>query len=190
MKKQTTAAATAALTLLIAGCASTHSPVSPGASPAPAGAAKASTAARADGSPACMAQLAAWRPAGERFEHKLLQDAGAAEADLRSLLTQVQEGAQPSINAASTLSGTLASIAKHVLDHHLPPPCVPHMRAALTAALPNFEKQAADMNNASLALIDWNAQGAERLLKAASHDITVGVSGTRQATADSNNYKS
>lgn len=191
MKKQTTAAATAALTLLIAGCASTqHSPASPGASPAPAGATKASTAARADGNPACMAQLAAWRPAGERFEHTLLQDAGAAEADLRSLLTQAEEGAQPSINAAITLSGRLAGIAKHVLGHHLPPPCVPHMRAALTASMLNFGKQAADMNNASLALIDWNAQGAERLLKAASHDIAASASGIRQASADSNNYKS
>ena len=51
-------------------------------------------------------------------------------------------------------------------------------------------EQAADMNNASLALNDWNAQGAERLLKTASHDITAGTTGISQATADSNNYQS
>jgi hypothetical protein len=138
----------------------------------------------------CTAQLSAWRPAGERFEHTLLLDAGAAESGLQSLLTQAGEGAQPSTNEALTRSGTLASIAKHVLDHHLPPPCVPHMRAALTASMLNFEKQVADINNASLALNDWNGQGAERLLKAASHDITAGANGIRQATADSNNYQS
>jgi hypothetical protein len=146
--------------LLTAGCAGTpHSPASLGASPASAGATRASTAARADSNPACTAQLSAWRPAGERFEHTLLQDAGAAESDLQSLITQAEEGAQPSINAAAlTHSGTLASIAKHVLDRHLPPPCVPHMRAALTASMLNFEKQAAGLNNASLALSDWTTR--------------------------------
>ena len=64
------------------------------------------------------------------------------------------------------------------------------MRAALTAAMLSFGKQATDMNNASLALNDWNAQGAERLLKTASHDITAGTTGISQATADSNNYQS
>ncbi len=54
----------------------------------------------------------------------------------------------------------------------------------------NFEKQAADINNASLALSDWNDQGAERLLKAASHDVTAGANGIRQAAADSDNYQS
>lgn len=191
VKKQITAAATAAAaaSLLGAGCASTqHSPASPRGSPAPAGATKASTAARADSNPACTAQLSAWRPAGERFEHTLLHDTGAAESDLQSLITQAEEGAQPSITAALTHSGTLASTAKQVLDHHLPPSCVPHMRAALTAAMLNFEKQAADMNNAGLALTDWNDQGAERLLKAARHDITAGATGIRQATADADNY--
>ena len=183
VKKQITAAAaaTAAATLLTAGCASTpHSPASPGDSPVPTGAAKASTAARTDSNPACTAQVSAWRPAGERFEHTLLHDAGTAEADLQSFLTQAKEGAQPSINKALTHSGTLASVARQVLDHHLPPSCVPQMRAALTASMLNFEKQAADMNNASLALSDWNDQGAERLLKAASHDITLGANGIRR----------
>jgi len=193
VKKQITAAATAtaAATLLTAGCASTpQSPASPGASPASAGATKASTAARADSNPACTARLSAWLPAGERLEHTLLQDAGAAESDLQSVITQAGEGAQPSINGALTHSGTLASTAKHVLDHHLPPLCVPKMRAALAASMLNFEKQAGDLNNASLALSDWNDQGAERLLKAASHDITAGATGIRQATADSHNYQS
>jgi hypothetical protein len=190
VKKQITVAVTATA-LLTADCAGTpHSPASLGASPASAGATRASTAARADSNPACTAQLSAWRPAGERFEHTLLQDAGAAESDLQSLITQAEEGAQPSINAAAlTHSGTLASIAKHVLDRHLPPPCVPHMRAALTASMLNFEKQAAGLNNASLALSDWNDQGAERSLKTASHDITAGATGIRQATADYNNYQ-
>ena len=94
------------------------------------------------------------------------------------------------MNAALTHSGTLAAVAKQVLDQHLPPACVPQIRGAVTAALLNFEKQAADINNASLALSDWNDQGAERLLKAASHNITAGASGVRQATADSHNYPS
>ena len=186
MNKQITAAAMAAATLLATGCASHHPPASPG----PAGATKASTAAHAAGNPACMAQLSAWRPAGERFDRTLLRDAGAAESDLQSLITQVGQGAQPSIGAALTDTGTLASAAEQMLDRHLPPSCVPHMRAALTAAMLSFGKQATDMNNASLALNDWNAQGAERLLKTASHDITAGTTGISQATADSNNYQS
>jgi len=193
VKKQITAAAiaTAAATLLTAGCASTpHAPASPRASPAPASASKVSTAARADSNPACTAQLSSWRPTGERFEDTLLHNAGAAESDLQSLITQAGEGAQPSISAALTPSGTLARIATQVLDHHLPPSCVPHLRAALTASMLNFEKQAADINNASLALSDWNDQGAERLLKAASHDVTAGANGIRQAAADSDNYQS
>jgi hypothetical protein len=188
VNKQITVAATAVATLLAAGCASQHSPASPEASSVPTGATGASTAARAASNPACAAQLSAWRPTGEGFDRKLLRDAGAAESDLQSLITQAEEGAQPSINAALADSGALASAAKQMLDHHLPPSCVPHMRAALTAALVNFEKQAADLNNASLALSDWNTQGAERLLKAASHDVTAGASGIRQATADLSNY--
>jgi hypothetical protein len=186
VNKQITAAAMAAATLLAAGCANQHPP----ASPAPAGAAKASIAAHAASNPACMAQLSAWRPTGERFDRALLRDAGAIETDLRSLISQVAQGAQPSISAALTDSGTLASAAKQMLGDHLPPSCVPHMRAALTAAMLSFEKQATDMNNASLALTDWNAQGAERLLKAASHDITAGTTGIGQATADSGSYQS
>jgi hypothetical protein len=72
--------------------------------------------------------------------------------------------------------------------HHLPPSCAPHLRAALTAAARNIEKQAAEVNNASLALNDWNAQGAERLLTAATHDITTGATGISQAIADANNH--
>lgn len=193
MKKHITAAATAAaaVTALAAGCTSTqHPPASPQASPAAAGAAGASTAARAaSNNPACEAHLSAWRPTGERFERILRHDAGAAESDLQSLITQTEEGAQPSIGAALTNSGTLADTARQMLEHHLPPSCVPHMRAALTASMLNFEKQAADMNNASLALSDWNAEGAKRLLKAASHDITTGTAGISQATADLNNYQ-
>lgn len=45
------------------------------------------------------------------------------------------------------------------------------------------------MNNASLGLSDWNAQGAERLLKAASHDITAGATGISQATAGLNTHQ-
>ena len=53
----------------------------------------------------------------------------------------------------------------------------------------NLEKQAPDVNNASLALSDWNAQAAQRLLKAASHVITAGTTGINQATAEANNYQ-
>jgi hypothetical protein len=192
VKKQITAAATAAAaaTLLAAGCASIQHPAARSrASPTPAGATETSTAARAASNPACKAKLSAWRPEGERFEHTLLQDAGAAESDLQSIITQAAQGAQPGVGAALTNSGTLASAAKQMLDHHLPPSCVPHMRVGLIASMLDFEKQAPDVNNASLSLNDWNAQGAERLLKAASHDITAGVAGIRQATADSNSYQ-
>jgi hypothetical protein len=192
VKKQITAAATAAATatLLAAGCASTQHPAaSSRASPTPAGATEASTAARASSNPACKAKLSAWRPEGERFERTLLHNAGAAESDLQSIITQMEEGAQPGVGAALTGSGTLASAAKQMLDHHLPPSCVPHMRAGLIRSMLDFEKQAADVTNASLALSDWNAQGAERLLKAASHDITAGATGIRQATADSDSYQ-
>jgi hypothetical protein len=56
----------------------------------------------------------------------LLHDAGPAESDLRSLLSQAGEGAQPSASAALTDSGTLAGAAGQMLDHDLPPSCVPH----------------------------------------------------------------
>jgi hypothetical protein len=136
-------------------------------------------------------QDAAFRLAahGRTFEHTLLHEAGAAQADLRSLITQTEEGAQPSASAALTDSRTLTSTAGQMLGHHLPPSCVPHLRAALTGSLHNFERQAAGVSNASLALSDWNAQGAERLLKAASHDITADESGISQAIADFNNHQ-
>jgi hypothetical protein len=182
-------AAAATVTLLTANCASTqHSAASSGPSPTPAGASEASTATRAASNPACKAQLSAWRPEGERFEHTLLHDGGVVESDLHSIIRQADEGAQPSVGAALTDSGTLAIAAKQMLDHHLPPSCVPHMRADLIASMLDFGKQAAEVTNASLALSDWDARGAERLLKAASHDITAGAAGIRQATADANSY--
>jgi hypothetical protein len=188
VKNQIIAAATAAVAVLAAGCAGTQGPpASPQASPGSAGATEAGAATRAASSPACKARLSAWRPAGERVEHTLLHDAGAARSDLQALITQANEGVQPSISAALTDSGTLASTARQMLDRHLPPSCVPHLRAALTASMLNFEKQATDLNNASLALSDWNSQEAERLLKSASHDITAGATDISQATADSNN---
>ena len=61
VKKQIAAAAAA--TALAAGCASAQHP-------------PASTGARADSNHACKTQLSAWRPAGERFEHTLLHEAG------------------------------------------------------------------------------------------------------------------
>jgi hypothetical protein len=190
VKKHFTAAAAAAATLLAAGCASTHHPA--GSSlpfPSPAGASQASTVASAAINPACQAQLSAWQPAGERFEHMLLHDAAAAASDLQSIVAQAQQGAQPSVSAALTDSETLARTAKQMLHHHLPPSCVPHMRTELTAAMLDFEKQAADVGTADLALNDWNAHGAEQLLKAASHDITAGATGINQATATSNSYQ-
>jgi hypothetical protein len=191
VKKHFTAAAAAAATLLAAGCASTHHPAgSSPPSPAPAGAGQqASTAAGAASNPACQAQLSAWRPAGDRWEHTLLHDAATAASDLQSIVTQAQQGAQPSISAALTDSQTLASTAKHTLRHHLPPPCVPHLRTELTAALLDFEKQEAAVGTADLALNDWNAHGAEQLLKTASHDITAGATGINQATATANSYQ-
>jgi hypothetical protein len=184
------AAAAAAVTLLAAGCASTqyHAVGSP-PSPSPTAASSASTVARGASNPACEAQLSAWRPAGMRYEHVLMHDADVAESDLRSLITQAGEGAQPSGSAALTGSQALASTAQQVARNHLPPSCVPHLRADLTASMLDFEKQAVDVGNASLALADWNLQGAEPLLKAASHDIKAGTYGISRATAEFNSYQ-
>jgi hypothetical protein len=188
VKEQITAAAAA--TLLAVGCASTqHHEGSSLPSPSPAGASEAGTVTGAARNPACEAKLSAWRPAAERFEHTLMHDAGTAESDLQSIITQAEEGAQPSVSAALTDSATLASAAKQMLDHHLPPSCVPHMRADLTGSMLDFEKQVVDVDNGGLALDDWNAQGAERLLKAATHDITTGESGLSRTTADANSYQ-
>jgi hypothetical protein len=124
-----------------------------------------------------------------RYMRALGHEAGVAESGLRSLITQAREGAQPSASAALSGSQALASTARQVAGNHRPPSCVPHLRADLTTSMLDFEKQAADVGNASLALSDWNVQGAERLLEAASHDIKAGINGIRQATAEVNSYQ-